>query len=77
MVAEDQSTPMPDKDDPWTKEVGEEDGGAVGGEDAEQQAGPVGDQRVGMGAVRVGPCVPHCHDVDAVDLIDPDQRRAG
>ena len=49
MVAEDQSTPMPDEADPWTEEVGDEEGGGapaefVGGDENEpgSQAPPSG-----------------------------------
>ena len=35
--------------------VGEQDRRAIGGEDAEREAGPVGDDGVGMGAGIVGP----------------------
>ena len=43
----------------------------------EHQAGPVGDQSIGLRAVRIGPRLDHRHRVGAVHLIDADQPPAG
>ena len=58
--------------------VGEQHRRAIGGEDAEQQAGPVGDQRVGLRARVVGHGSRTVDAVGRMDLVDrrPAARRA-
>ena len=57
--------------------VGEQDRGAIGGNDRQQEAGAGGDQRVGLGSLVVGPGIGDDDAVGRVDLIGRHQWRAG
>ena len=57
--------------------VGEQHRHAIGGEDAEQQAGPIGDERVGMRARIVGEGRGDGDGIGRMDLVQGDERRAG
>ena len=50
---------------------------AIGGEDAEREAGAVGDDRVGLGAGVVGPGRGRVDGVGRMDLVDGDEPGAG
>ena len=54
MVAEDQSSPMPEKDDPWTKEVGEAEEGGTPAEYVESDHNEPGSQAPPSGAAVPG-----------------------
>ena len=54
MVAEDQSTPMPDEEDPWTEEVGDDDAGGAPAEYVEGAGNEPGSQAPPSGAAVPG-----------------------
>ena len=56
--------------------VGEQNGRAVGGEDAEENAGPIRHQRVGMRTVVIGP-VAGFDGFGGMNLVDGDQASTG
>ena len=57
--------------------VREQDRRAVGGEDTQRQAGPIGHQGVGMGADAIFERLQHSHAVGRMNLVQRDEPGAG
>ena len=57
--------------------VGEQHRGAIGGEDSEQQLGPVGDHRIGMGPIFLRPGTFGIDGIGRMNLVDGDQLCVG